>query len=184
MNTWQDNFFLCIKLAKIKKSLIKQCWYGEREILIYFRRECKLAQFLWKTYGNLVITVKILKWNKQSYLKLCIQQSPPTSMPVCSVASDSFVILWTVARQAPLSVEFPRQGDWSGLPPGDLSHPGIKPASAAVAGRFFIWATREAQQPVIRCRQVRHLCSLQAHLPASLCSLFNMDPQTQFLSTV
>ena len=91
---------------------------------------------------------------------------------------------WTVSRQAPLSVEFPRQGDWSGLPPGDLSHPGIKPASAAVAGRFFIWATREAQQPVIRCRQVRHLCSLQAHLPASLCSLFNMDPQTQFLSTV
>ena len=38
------------------------------------------------------------------------------------------VILWTVARQAPLSVGFFRQEYWSGLPfppPGDLSDPGI-----------------------------------------------------------
>ena len=33
----------------------------------------------------------------------------------CSVMSDS-VTLWTVARQAPLSMGFPRQEDWSGLP--------------------------------------------------------------------
>ena len=41
---------------------------------------------------------------------------------------------WTVAFQAPLSVEFSRQEYWSGLPfppPGDLYHPGIKPASPA-----------------------------------------------------
>jgi len=38
----------------------------------------------------------------------------------------------TVACQAPLSVEFPRQEYWSGLPfpsPGDLPDPGIKPES-------------------------------------------------------
>jgi len=38
--------------------------------------------------------------------------------------------LWTVARQAPLSMGFSRQEYWSGLPfpsPGDLSNPGIKP---------------------------------------------------------
>ena len=38
----------------------------------------------------------------------------------------------TVVRQAPLSVGFSRQEDWSGLlclPPGDLCHPGIEPAS-------------------------------------------------------
>ena len=36
---------------------------------------------------------------------------------------------WTVARQAPLSVEFSRQEYWSGLPcvsPGDLPNPGIE----------------------------------------------------------
>ena len=42
--------------------------------------------------------------------------------------------LWTVACQAPLSIEFSRQEHWSGLPcplPGDLPDPGIKPASSA-----------------------------------------------------
>ena len=39
---------------------------------------------------------------------------------------------WTVARQAPLSMEFFRQEYWSGLPfpfPGDLPKPGVKPMS-------------------------------------------------------
>ena len=55
-------------------------------------------------------------------------------MCVCvshSVVSDS-VIPWTVARQAPLSVEFSRQEYWSELPfpsPGALPNPGIKPGS-------------------------------------------------------
>ena len=43
--------------------------------------------------------------------------------------SDS-VTTWTVARQAPLSVEFSRQEYWSGFPfpsPGDLRDPGIEP---------------------------------------------------------
>ena len=54
-----------------------------------------------------------------------------------------FVTPWSVARQAPLSMGFPRQEHWCGLPfpiPGDLSNPGIKPmslASAALAGGFF-----------------------------------------------
>ena len=42
--------------------------------------------------------------------------------------------------QAPLSMGFPRQEDWSGLPfpsPGDLPDPGIKPASPTLAGSFF-----------------------------------------------
>ena len=41
-------------------------------------------------------------------------------------------ILWTVAYQAPLSMEFSRQEYWSGLPfssPGDLPDPGIEPGS-------------------------------------------------------
>ena len=48
--------------------------------------------------------------------------------------------LWTIARQSPLSMGFPRQEYWSGLPfpsPADLSDPGIKPKSPALAGGFF-----------------------------------------------
>ena len=51
-----------------------------------------------------------------------------------------FVTLWTIARQAPLSMGFPRQGYWSGLPfpsPGDLPDPRIKPMPPVLAGRFF-----------------------------------------------
>ena len=53
---------------------------------------------------------------------------------------------WTVSCQAHLSMGFPRQECWNGLPfpsPGNLPNPGIKPmsaaspASASVAGRFF-----------------------------------------------
>ena len=55
---------------------------------------------------------------------------------------------WTVARQAPLSMGFPSQGYWSGLPfppPGRLPDPGMEPASPALTGGFFIiWASREA----------------------------------------
>ena len=42
---------------------------------------------------------------------------------------------WTVALQAPLSMEFSRQEYWSGLPfppPGDLPAPGIEPVSPAL----------------------------------------------------
>ena len=40
-----------------------------------------------------------------------------------------------VACQAPLSMEFPRQEYWKGLPfpsPGDLPHPGVEPGSPAL----------------------------------------------------
>ena len=57
------------------------------------------------------------------------------------------VTLWTVARQAPLSMGFSRQEHWSGLPCpplGDLPDPGIKsvsPTSPALAGWFFTTST-------------------------------------------
>ena len=47
------------------------------------------------------------------------------------VVSDS-AILQTVARQAPVSMEFSKHECWSGLPfpsPGNLPNPGIEPGS-------------------------------------------------------
>ena len=54
-----------------------------------------------------------------------------------------FATPWTVARQVPLSMGFPRQEYWSGLPfpsPGNLPDPGIEPSSfmsPTLAGGFF-----------------------------------------------
>ena len=62
-----------------------------------------------------------------------------TKLCLCLTVCDP----WIVDHQAPLSKGFPRQEYWSGLSfpsPGDLPHPGIKPAfpvSPALAGRFF-----------------------------------------------
>ena len=53
---------------------------------------------------------------------------------VCSVMSDS-ATPWTAAHQALLSMGFPRQEHWSGLPlppPGDLPVPGTEPMSLAL----------------------------------------------------
>ena len=46
-----------------------------------------------------------------------------------------FATPWTVAYQAPLSMEFPRQEYWNELPcppPGALPDPGIEPGSSAL----------------------------------------------------
>ena len=46
-----------------------------------------------------------------------------------------FATPWTVAYQAPPTIEFSRQEYWSGVPfpsPGDLPDPGIEPRSPAL----------------------------------------------------
>ena len=65
-------------------------------------------------------------------------------MCVCALNHvQLFATPWTVAHEAPLSMEFSRQEYWSRLPfstPGDLPDPAIEPTSLAfpaLAGRFF-----------------------------------------------
>jgi len=62
--------------------------------------------------------------------------------------SDSLVTPWAIACQAPLSMGFPRQEYWCGLPfasPEDLPNPGVKSTSPALAGGFF--TTEPAGKP-------------------------------------
>ena len=72
---------------------------------------------------------------------------------VCAMLScvRLFGTTWTIACQAPLSMEFSRQEQWSGLPfptPGDLPNPGSEPmpfVSPVLAGGILShWATWEA----------------------------------------
>ena len=61
-------------------------------------------------------------------------------VPVQSLSPvQLFATPWTVAHQAPLSMRFPRQEYWSGLPfpsPGNLPDPGIPPVSPALTDEF------------------------------------------------
>ena len=59
---------------------------------------------------------------------------------------------WTVARQAPLSMGFPRQQYWSGLPflpPGSLLDPGIEPVTPALQVDSLLlsyWGSHDCMQ--------------------------------------
>ena len=82
-------------------------------------------------------TTERLNWTDSGYLILCVCVLNHLS------CAQLFVIPWTVACQAPLSVGFSRQEYWSGLPfptPADLPDPRIEPAyltSPALAAGFF-----------------------------------------------
>ena len=75
-----------------------------------------------------------------------------------------FATLWTVAHEAPLSMEFSRQESWSGLPcppSGDLPNPGIKSASfpsLVLAGGFFTTSTslKKRWSPSLLLLLLRH----------------------------
>ena len=80
---------------------------------------------------------------------------------------------WTVARQTPVSIGFPRREYWSELPfpsPEYLPNRGIKLRSPAlqlvswIAGGFFTdWVTREALFPPMLSHNLNHLkCTLDA----------------------
>ena len=74
-------------------------------------------------YGNLMNTL-------YSYTKCTLSWKVHEYMLGCFSHVWLFVTPWTVARQAPLSMEFSGQEYWSGLsclPPGDLPDLGIKP---------------------------------------------------------
>ena len=80
-------------------------------------------------------TLRQLVWNFEWLVHACV-----LSHFSCVLL---FATLWTTARQAPLSMVFPRQEYWSGLPyppSGDLPGPGINLSSLmspALAGWFF-----------------------------------------------
>ena len=78
-----------------------------------------------------------------------------------------FATPWTVARQAPLSMGFPRQEYWSGWPvasPRGLPSPGTEPTSLspALAGGFFTtratWEAKPKRTTSVRFSSVAQSC--------------------------
>ena len=127
------------------------------------------AFFLWPTNALLDLLPSWQSWTGQSSLNwswvvavplngpisltplslthTCSTSLPHLPYPVCVCVHVVLnhvwlsATLWTVAHQAPLSMqEFSRQEYWSRVPfspPRGPSNHGIKPTSAALAGRFF-----------------------------------------------
>ena len=83
--------------------------------------------------------------------------------------------LWTVARQAPLSMGYSRQEYWSGLlcPPGDLPDLGIKPRSPALQATWEDANTRYISPFLIAPPLFLYL------LLSLICNYFNLPFGTQ-----
>ena len=90
--------------------------------------------------------------------------------------AQPFATLWTIAHQAPLSMEFSWQEYWNELPcplPEDLSDPGVEPESLkppALAGRLFAPnATWQAPKSNVHTliKNTLPCCSMVKNLPAN-----------------
>ena len=89
------------------------------------------------------------------------QRHPQVQRPLllslfsCQDVSAPFVT-WTVARQAPLSMRFPKQEYWSGLPfspLGGLPDPGLSVSGISCIGRWilYLWTTWESPSLISNC---------------------------------
>ena len=84
----------------------------------------------------------------------------------------------TVAYQAPLSLGFSREEYWSGLPlpsPGDLPNPGIKPASPALADKFF--TTEPPGKPsvfLLFFEALSPICGNYVHMSLCMCVIIGL----------
>ena len=91
-----------------------------------------MSKFLNRNCDNTVKCCELLTLGVNFYAAVCVGRGGVLSHFSCV---RLFSIPWSVACQAPLSMEFSRQEYWSGLPcpsPGDLSNPEIEPGSPAL----------------------------------------------------
>ena len=143
ISCWRDES----KHIKIKVTLLYLKWTTNK--VLSYKHRCLLCSLLCGSLDGKGV------WERMDPC-ICMVESPCSSPETITALVTGFVcakppqlcrlfaILWTVARQAPLSMGFSRQEYRSWLPclpPGDLPDPGIKPASlmspAFLAGRFF-----------------------------------------------
>ena len=96
----------------------------------------------------------------------CAVQYILECMLSCCSHLQPCVSLWTIARQAPLSMGFFRQKNWSRLPfplTGDLPNPGIEPASL---GRLVLYHQHHLGSPqYILISYIFYACSLHLLIP-------------------
>ena len=122
----------CLHSANVYTQVSSVCW-GELEF------GGRLWVEKWRRLACLHRKVTSRPVRGHHLSRTCLSSlscGPHKSLCVCMLSHFSCVRLfatpWTVVREAPLSMGFPRQESWSGLPfpsPGDLPHPGIEPRS-------------------------------------------------------
>ena len=137
--SWQWPFLTAQSTLKLRMSLPAPGCNTIQKALCLF-----VTLFFW-FHLLLFFLSSLNNWAKCLWPCPNLSSFSPTYMHARSPFSHVrlFETPWTVARQAPLSMEFSRQEYWSGLPfssPGDLLDPEIEPVSLtfpALADGFF-----------------------------------------------
>ena len=113
-SSWDFSFFFLKDVYSSRKAMAPLLCEGSLKYELLFP-----WKLLSRCYGSTawipLAFVRGKKWKWKSFSPVWLFETP-----------------WTVACQAPLSMGFPRQECWSGLPfpsPGDLPNPGIEPTS-------------------------------------------------------
>ena len=128
-----------------KTKLKTRCWMGW--VLIW--------RHWWKTHLQALLSC----WQNSVFCGCRTEVSACVCVYVSHSVVSNSATPWTIAYQAPLSMEFSRQEYWSGLlfpSPGDLPKPGIEPRSSA------LWADAvpseppgSGKEPACQCRRGR-----------------------------
>ena len=101
-------------------------------ICLYLQKICGDVLYMYVLSASIRVSYCIPYLSPQCFILMYVVQSLS--------CVQLFATLWTMDRQAPLSMGFPRQEYWSRLPfpsPGDLLGPGIELVSPAMADGFF-----------------------------------------------
>ena len=139
----RDTFYLHLGMANLTPNPTTPCYNPALEL----DRKCLVLQQEWASRPKRLKILKTLRQQslKEARLPLISGRMCERELCMCGhVHTQSlsrvrlFVTTWTLALYVPLSMGFPRQEYWCGLPflpPGDLSHSRIK-LSPASAGRL------------------------------------------------
>ena len=145
LHRWTDHqaslcslFFLkaTSNLEKTSVTVVLKYLKGETSCVRYSLCE---TESLWHCWG----CTSYLRWLLE-FVFLCFFIF---KIRICVLVLSNSAISWILVHQTPLSMEFPRQEYWNGLPcpsPGDLPYPWIEP------GRF----TPDLNPGLLHCRQI------------------------------
>ena len=117
------------------------------QFIKYMPRKYQLPRTMYLHFTSYLCRSEIkqqrLPTNDSRIPLLSVSENSRYLQPVkCQLLSPArlFVTPWTAAHQAPRSMGFSRQGNWSGLPfpsPGDPPNSGIEPRSPALQADFL-----------------------------------------------
>ena len=133
--------------ANLEEEL-NHSYYSESHI--FNQIEIPLLHFFPNLLSSQRINVKSLLFSPS--LLCCSFSKPAVQYVVCVLSHSShvqlFATLWIVACQAPLSVEFSRQGYWS-----------VLPCHALLQGIFPTQGSNPCLLHLLHCRQILYCCT-------------------------